>query len=494
MNRLDQQLQLNQKQQLRMTTELLQSIRILQMTHLELTEYIAQEMLENPVLEEAAPEGSGDLSADELRERIEAETEDRYDAYDRWDRYDDRSREPGIAAFEKYVQQEETLQSHLMEQLKLSNLAGGAYRACEFMIYNMDEDGYLTLDEETKQVIQKECFANQWDIELALEMLQSMDPAGVGARDLRECLRLQLARKGRLTKELRALIDERLSDIAENRIGEIAKAFSFTKKEAQAMADTIRKLEPKPGRRFSDGQAVQYVQPDVIVERQGDHLVIYSNEQNVPKLQISSYYRDLVPEVGDDKELLHYLSDRFKAADQLIRGIDQRRDTIVRVTTSILKHQRAFFESGSRFLRPLTLQQVADDIGVHVSTVSRAVDGKYMQVQGGTYSLRHFFGSGISSESGAPDAYAYAGTQGTNGIAGPDAEDVLPEDAGSGVSASTIQEMIRTLVESEDPKKPLSDQKIADTLNANGIPVARRTVAKYRENAGIAAASRRRRY
>lgn len=474
-----------------MTPELLQSIRILQMSHLELTEYIAQEMLENPVLEEAAPESAdGTLSAEELRDRIESATEDRYDDYDHWDRYGDRSQEPKIASFENYVRQDETLQDHLMEQLKHSNLAGGAYRACEYLIYNMDEDGYLMLDDETRAIIEKECFATAWDIALALEMLQSMDPAGIGARSLEECLKLQLARRNALTKELELLIDRMLPDIAENRIGAISKALRVSTGQAQRLADRIRSLEPKPGRRFSDGKAVPYIIPDVIVERHGDSVTIYSNEQNVPRLQISSYYRDLVPEIGDDKDLLRYLSDRFGAADRLIQSIDQRRETLIRVTASILRFQTQFFRPGNNILRPLTLRQVAEDLGVHVSTVSRAVDGKYLQVNGTIYSMRHFFGSGVGTKAGAE-----ASENAPANLSGePQASAEGASQPETGFSAATVTEMIRTLIAGEDPAKPLSDQKIADTLNADGVPVSRRTVAKYREAAGIPATSRRRRF
>ncbi len=528
---MEQNLKLTQE--LKLTPEMVQSIRVLQMNHLELSEYISQALIENPVLEEAEP-GTESMSAEELRGRIQDAEEDQHDRYEAYDRCDRRghleergSGNGGVADYEKFVRQEETLQDHLMNQLRGSRVTSGVYRACEYMIGSLDEDGYLLLDDFD---LTQECQVSSEETREALDLLQSMDPSGVGGRDLRECLKLQLQAKSLLTNDLATLIDTMLKDVASNRIARIAKSLGVTKSEAQSMVNIIRTLEPKPGRRFSDGRAVPYIVPDIIVERTGSlyiqgiqnqqengsnrnnpnnrndssdsenekssdvsksagglnardtmrasdcspdaEMQAYINDGGIPRIQVSAYYRGLLQSVGKDEELNIYLSERFKSAESLIRSMQQRNQTILRIVDVIMKRQKQFFAPGNKLLCPMTMQEVAGELGLHVSTVSRAIDGKYMQCDGRVYSLRHFFGSGVALS-----------TQGTD-----DANDGMES-----VSGVSVRRMIRELIQKEDPSHPLSDQKISDMLIASGVKISRRTVAKYRENEGIDAAVRRRR-
>ena len=493
-----------QTQELKLTPEMVQSIRILQMNQLELAAYVSQELTENPVLEEAAPQ-SEDMSAEELQGRIQDAEEDWVDRYEAYDRYDRRSHleergsgNGGAADYEKFVRQEDTLQDYLMNQLQGCRVTKDVRRACEYMIGSLDDDGYLLLE---KEELMRECQVTPETAEEALTLLQSMDPAGVGCRNLRECLQLQLQMKGLLTEPMAAMIDDMLEDVAANRIGRIAKALGVPKTKVQEMVNTVRTLEPKPGRRFSDGRAVPYIVPDVIIEwvSTDGELQVYINDAGTPRIRVSAYYQDILKARNTDEELTTYLSDRFKAANYLIQNIQQRNQTILRIVMAIMDHQKQFFMPGNKLLRPLTMQEIADELGVHVSTVSRAIDGKYMQCDGHIYSLRHFFGGGVAmrvSEAnpvGAVDAANMTGVGGTGKAVNAREIADAGNDGMENVSATSVRQMIRELIHREDPSHPLSDQRISDMLMANGVKISRRTVTKYRENEGIDAASRRRR-
>lgn len=495
--------QQNLKQELKMTSEMLQSIRILQMNAMELSEYIAGEVETNPVLEELLPRADL-ISSEQLQEHQGQPSEDSFDAYDRWDRnerYDCSSRRnPSVGGegndasdFEKYVHQEETLQEHLSEQLASLKLPPATFHACEYLIGNLNDDGYLLVDDEwmrdsigdvedesdnrsdeSQKLDESRKTEQSWKPERevyrqALKVLQEMDPTGVGARSLPECLKLQLRERDQLTPALEMLIDTMLEDIAANKYGKIAKTLGITKDEARRMADIVRGLEPKPGRRFSDGKATPFLVPDVIVEKIGGQLKVRLNESMLPRLQLSCYYRDLLTRNKGDRELYTYLSDKFRSAESLLQGVHQRGETLLRITDAIVRHQGSFFEPGNKFLSPLTMQEVADELQLSVSTVSRGIDGKYMECAGGIFSLRHFFGGGVA----------------TSGIGS--------EESGN-ISSVTVRQMMVDLIRDEEKSHPLSDQKIADWLIANGVHISRRTVAKYREAEGIETASKRRRY
>lgn len=454
-------IQLNQKQELKLNPEMLQSIRILQMNSAELCEYLDQEIMQNPVLEEAGREGEN-ISSEELADCADAGDVDWQDAYDQFE-YTGNSR--GVLDYEKYVRHEESLQEHLMEQLRGYSLRAELFSVCEYLIGNLDRNGYLFLP--------KEEFVTDtgWTtsiMEEALTVIQGMEPVGVGARSLQECLRLQLESLHRWTAPIQKLVEEMLDEIAANRIQRIAVSLGIKRKEAQEMVALIRRLEPKPGCLYADENPTPYIIPDVVVERMGDNLQVSLYRDEAASLHYSQYYRELYEMEGEPSEVRKYLSEHFAAANGLMKSIQQRNETLLKVSQAIVNHQEQFFEPEVRMLRPLTMQELADELQVHVSTVSRAVSGKYMECEGHVFPLKHFFGAGVNVQTGS-----------------------VGDD--SGISGTSIREMIRSIITKENPAHPMSDQKIADALHARGIQISRRTVAKYREMEGIEAASRRRR-
>lgn len=465
MNEIKNDIQLNQRQELKLNPEMLQSIRILQMNATELAEFISEEVLKNPVLEENAAKGDG-ISSEELETRIEKENLDRRDEYDRFENAGNRSEGLGAGNYEQFVRQEETLQEHLLRQLGSYKLNPNILRACEYLIGNLDGNGYLFLREDEFEEDTGGCAQ---DLEQALMVIQGMEPVGVGARNLQECLQLQLEGMNLWTSRMKRLVTEMLEDIAANRIGKIASAIGVKKAEAQEMVNVIRRLEPKPGCHFANDGGTPFVVPDVIAERVGAEIQVRLNGKDMQTVHYSPYYRQMYRESNAPEEVRNYLSEQFASAESLIRNIRQRNQTLLKVAKSIVAHQEQFFERGVRMLRPLTMAELAEELEMHESTVSRAVAGKYMQCEDCIFPLKHFFGSGVALRESAE------------------------HEEPSEVSGTTVRQMIREWIRTEDSAHPLSDQKIADRLHDRGIQISRRTVAKYRENDGIEAASRRRR-
>ena len=255
-----------------------------------------------------------------------------------------------------------------------------------------------------------------------------------------------------------------LEDLAENRISQIAKTLGIRNQDVQAIADKIRSLEPKPGRLYDSDENIKYIVPDVFVEKIDGEYVVTTNDTSMPRLMVSSYYNKLSAEAANDEELNKYLNNRFNAAVWLIKSIEQRKQTIYNVATAIVRYQQDFFDYGEKHLKPLTLKQIAEEIGIHESTVSRSINGKYMQSPRGVFELKYFFTSGVASGDG------------------------------TGVSSNSVKSFIKEIIDGEDPKKPYSDQEMADILKAKGIDISRRTVAKYREGMHILSSSKRRRF
>ena len=335
------------------------------------------------------------------------------------------------------------------------------HRLGKYIIETLDENGYLT---STVPEIAEAAGASEGMVRQALKLIQKMDPAGVGAADLRECLLIQLRNIDMLTEPLETMINDHLEDLADNRLSVISKAMGIPVKEVQSLGDVIRTLEPKPGRQFASGDDARYIIPDVIVEKTDDGYQININGRSTPRLKVSPYYRSLLQDADKDEKLSEYLSDRVNSALWLIRSIDQRKQTIYNVAEAIVKFQREFFDRGCKYMKTLTLRDVAEEIGVHESTVSRSINGKYLQCSHGIFELRHFFSAGVS------------------------------DGKGEGVSSRSIKEFIKEIVEAEDPKKPCSDQTIVGLLEEKGFNISRRTVAKYRDELGILSSSKRRRY
>ncbi len=450
--RLGYELTIEQAQKLSMTPELIQAIQILQLNQQELSEFVQQELLENPVLEVEPTDDSKavDIQAVVLRT-----------AADEW-RYSQQgfAEDDDEITFEQFVSEESTLEDFLVSQLHLSDLNERKMNIGRYIIEAIDDNGYLTASVEE---IAEACHAEPEKVEAVLTHIQNFDPPGVGARNLKECLLIQLASKGLLTEEMEYLVIHMLEDIAEHRYGKIGKCLHLTVKQVQRMADVLKTLEPKPGRAFSSGDAVRYVTPDVLVEENDGEYAVVNNDFAVPKLMVSSYYRQLNEEYKDE-ELQKYLNDRMNAALWLIKSIDQRKQTIQNVANAVVQYQQEFFSHGEQSLKPLTLRQIAEEIGVHESTVSRTINGKYLQSSRGTFELKYFFSSGLEG------------------------------DDGQGVSSNSVKSIIRGLIAGEDTQHPLSDQEMAEILKEKGIAISRRTVAKYRESMHILSSSKRRRF
>ncbi|RPJ41843.1 MAG: RNA polymerase sigma-54 factor, partial [Candidatus Latescibacterota bacterium] len=304
-------------------------------------------------------------------------------------------------------------------------------------------------------------------VEEAIRLLHTFDPAGVGARDLRECLLLQLRQLGREAELAYRIIDEHFDAFVQNKYIELARKLKTTPREIQNASAAIGKLDPRPGLLYSE-EDPRYIAPDLVVDRVDDEYVVYLNDLNVPRLRVSKAYESLLTggggETDNENEAREYIRGKLTAANQLINTIERRRRTMIKVMRAIVENQREFFDHGIRHLKPLTLQQVAEQIGVHESTVSRVTSNKYVQSPRGVFELKYFFSSSIRSDSG--------------------------ED----VSAKRVKDRVKELVENEDRKRPLSDQKIVELLKRDGLLIARRTVAKYREQMNILSARYRKEF
>ncbi|MCI8609336.1 MAG: RNA polymerase factor sigma-54 [Firmicutes bacterium] len=471
--KLGYNLTIEQTQKLTMTPELIQAIQILQFNTQELDEFIQDELMQNPVLEFDKPydeKNKDEVSKSEemdakacaeadidLREKVkEAEYDDI--SYKQWE-YSKGKDE--TYSYEQFVSKEETLEDSLLLQLTFSSLKGQDLKIGRFLVEAIDDNGYLTVSTEEAA---KMFHVETEKVEEILDVIQTFEPAGVGARDLKECLIIQLASKGLLEDTVEYIILHHLEDLGENRLTKVAKTLSLPIGQIQMVCDLIRSLEPKPGRAYASGSNVKYITPDVTVEKLDGEYHVITNEYSAPRLMVSPYYTNLARTAVDDAELNKYLNEKYNAALWLIKSIEQRKQTIFNVVDAVIKHQKEFLDYGPKYLRTLTLKQVADDLGIHESTVSRAINGKYMQTPRGVFEIKYFFSSGVTGSDG------------------------------EGVSSNSIKSMIKEIIDSEDPKSPYSDQDMVKMLSERGIEISRRTVAKYREGLNILSSSKRRRY
>lgn len=470
---LDYGLKLETTQKLIMTPQLRQAIAILQLPAAELASLVEKELLENPVLEienrEAAESGSESAGEAEPLHR----DDDSLPEADGWMEYlltgSQTAAGSAQGAAEDVPHREiadtaaVSLQDYLEMQLQFTVLNPQHLRIGQYLIGNIDDNGYLcgTVAEAAAQLGVEQAVAAD-----VLKIIQTFDPAGVGACSLQECLLIQLQQKranmpAREYTLAAAVITDYLNQVAAGRYKQIAEALHCTQHEVQLAVDSIRTLDPKPGRAFG-GAAPGYIVPDVTVERVNDRYLIQINDNYVPQLSINSYYRQVIRD--EDNEARKYVEGRLNAAVWLIKSIEQRRRTLYNVTEAIVNLQQGFFDHGPRCLRPLTMKKVAEQIGVHESTVSRATANKYIATPHGVFAMNTFFTTGLQSAGG--------------------------ED----ISASRVKQEIKELIAAENHSQPLSDQVISDMLNGKGIMVSRRTVAKYREELGILASGKRKRH
>lgn len=450
--RLSYGLTIEQTQKLTMTPELIQAIRILQFNNQELDTFVQEEILENPVLE-FDKKHMESLAA--LQEGLSEDYED--PGFKHWEYSKDKEE----YSFEQFTSKEETLEDYLLLQLTFSKLKGDDMKVGRFLVEAIDENGYLTV---TSQQVAKAFDISEEHVLKVLDVIQTFEPVGVGARNLKECLIIQLASKGLLDEAVEYIIQNHLEDLGDNKLNKVSKATGIPVNQVQLVCDLIRTLEPKPGRSFSTGESVKYIVPDVTVEKINGEYVVMSNESSVPHIKVSSYYSSLVSSYKNDEELTKYLNDKLNSAFWLIKSIEQRKRTIYNVASAVVEHQKEFFDKGPKYLKTLTLKQVAESIGMHESTISRSVNGKYMQTPRGVFEIKYFFSSGITGQDG------------------------------EGVSSNSIKTMIKEIIDGEDHAKPYSDQDIVGILSEKGIEISRRTVAKYREGMNILSSSKRKRY
>lgn len=464
--RLGHSLNQVQTQKLAMTPELRQAIAILQFSAIELSQYIEQELMENPVIELKENEIDDENNIETI-EKIEPEKEEKYEID--WQEYFSDKSDLGYHInneikenkFENYYIEAPTLHEHLLLQLSLQGLDKKENEIGEFFIGNIDEKGYLqcTLDE----------VEIRYNVDLAvaertLQIIQSFDPSGVGARNLRECLLIQVDQLGIDNHLLKSLIEHHLNDLADNGLPKVAQALKVSVQEVQKAADELKNLDPKPGRKFSSSNDTRYIVPDIVVERVNKEYIILVNDTMVPRLHINQSYREILGDRNHDSETKKFVEGKLNSASWLIKSIEQRRLTLYKVSQSIVKFQKDFFDHGIKYLKPLNLKQIALDVGLHESTISRATSNKYIQTSQGVFEMKFFFASGVDNSSG---------------------------DA---TSSETIKRLIKEMLQAEDARKPLSDPKIAEILQNKGIDISRRTVSKYRDEMGISSTFRRKRY
>lgn len=467
-------------QQLVITPQLQQAIKLLQLTRLELVEMISQEMKENPLLEEeegvdSSEDGNFSTEQEAVENSLEPERTSEVkgdgegaDEFD-WESYlenynltpfqrtsTDNEERP---AFENFLTKRTTLVDHLQWQLQLSHFTDQQQEVGRWIIGNLDEDGYLQISLEE---ICSETGLPMEFVEEVLKKIQQFDPVGIASRDLRECLLLQLSQLSPRDPIAEKIVAEHLSLLKNRNYPAIAKRLGVTLERVNRAATLISKLDPKPGRAYGD-EVIQEIIPDVYVYKVEGDYVISLNDEGIPRLKVNPIYRDILngnrfPPEGDRK----YIQDKLRSALWLIRSIHQRQRTIYKVTKSIVKFQREFLDKGIQFLKPLVLRDVAEDIQMHESTISRVTHNKYVHTPQGIYELKFFFNAGITS------------TQGET------------------LASESVKNLVREIIAREDPRKPYSDEKLVQILQGMNIHIARRTVSKYREMMKILSSNERR--
>ena len=463
---LRQQLKLSQ--QLVMTPQLQQAIKLLQLSRLELLETVQQELMENPFLDENEHE----TEIREKEELTESQQEEELVRTADWENYlgefsstskqaaarDSEVPEEGLS-FEARLASKPSLDGHLNWQMRLSNFTDHDIAIGDVIVGNLDHNGYLQAStEEIQSMVQ----ATEEEIESVILRMQRLDPIGVGARTPQECLLVQMDVLGYDDPILRSLVKDHLEDLEKNRYKPLARKFKISMEELKEYLDMMQTLDPMPGTNFSSTEP-HYVSPDVFVYKYGEDFVIILNEDGLPRLQMNSFYMDSMKGAKDKEK--EYFQEKMRSAAWLLKSLYQRQRTLYKVVESIVRFQREFFENGVTKLKPLILKEVAEDIEMHESTVSRITTSKYVSTPHGIFELKFFFNS------------------------------ALDLNDGSQVGSESVKALIKQMVAEEDGKKPLSDEKIGEILKEQlDVNIARRTVAKYRSAMGIPSSSKRKQY
>ncbi|MDP8245940.1 MAG: RNA polymerase factor sigma-54 [Candidatus Hinthialibacter antarcticus] len=493
---MDQRLQLQQKmsQRLIMTPQMQQSIQLLQLSTLELNELLQEEMVENPLLEdgevndinddasnreefsadstpeekEAPPSDSSDDSSDSLTDTGRIELDENWADYFA-DSSDIGSVTHGASSYSEsedddsnmQIAQEVSLKDHLLWQLGISTNDSDEYTIGEYIIDQLDENGYLNIPLEDIALTFDKPVP---EIERILKIFHRFEPPGIAARTLEECLEIQCRQLEIDDDDILQVIRNHMEELERRRLKEIARALGVTEKHVQEIADIISQLDPRPGMRYQ-AMSNEYISPDVFVEKIDHEWQVRVSDDSAPPLRISRRYKEMLQNPdGVSSEDLDFIKKKFQSAIWLIRNIEQRKRTLYRVTRAIMDKQESFLDEGLTSMKPLKLRDIADELGIHEATVCRVVNKKYVQTPRGLFELKYFFSTGLDST------------------------------GGDDMSAKSVMEIIRNLIEDEDIKKPLSDQKITEILHRDyDLNIARRTVAKYREKMSILPTSKRKR-
>jgi RNA polymerase sigma-54 factor len=448
--------------------QLQQSLQILQAPTLELRNIVQQEIQTNPVLEE-------EIGTFESEDRTKEDREFQ-EEFERLARLDEEwrdymaqnvsysSRNPEDEERRQFffdsIATQETLQQHLLEQLNTAEVTKSQRAAAELIIGNIDELGFL--QSPVEEIAQNTGHSPE-ELQEMLDLVQTFHPVGVGARDLKDCLLIQLRRLGKQDSIEYAIVQEFLEDLGRRRFPEVARRLGISVEQVQKAANFISTLDPKPGQIFAPDPN-SYVLPDVSVDKIDDGYSVTLNGDQIPHLRISKTYKDLMTQGSNATEVRDYIREKIRSGKFLIKSIHQRQQTILNIANEIVKRQQEFLESGTAFLKPMTMVQIAEAVGVHETTVSRAISGKYMATPQGVFEMKYFFTPGYQTADGAA------------------------------LSNTSVKEAIADLVRGEQARNPLSDKEIVEILSDRGIPIARRTVAKYRAELNILPSNLRKQY
>ena len=445
-------LELNQSQKLVLTAQLKQSLAILNMSRLEVDEEIRKESESNPLLE--AEKNDDGIDWEKYIKNMES-------INIRQDKNDAPYSSENAVDFENMIKSTDNLYDCLIDELKYFKLTSEEKRICEYIIDSLDEDGYLRINDKE--------ICEELDVDASLfrgclDIVQQLDPPGIGARNISECLILQLERMGISNNIVENIIMYDLELIGRNKLKDISKKYKISIEKCKEAIEIIRHLDPKPGRACSNDRCL-YIQPDVIVDKVDGGYFVHTNEKEVYNIKINDFYRNMIKDKDSDKEAKEFIKERLNSAASLIKNIENRKSTILRIAEAIVEEQYEFIEKGEKYIKPMKMKDIADKLDIHESTVSRGVNGKYMLTPFGLYEFKFFFNAALETE-----------------------------NSSEGASSAGIKRDIKDIIDGENKKKPLSDDAISKLLKEKGVSVARRTVAKYREEMGIPSSSRRKEF
>lgn len=459
---MDFNLNLTQEQKLIMTQQMQLSIKLLQMSTYDLREYIQKEFSENPVLEaqyESQKEVVNEENRLDYKELVKYLESDNYGSQSYGD-YDKDSVSPFT-----FISKPESLLDYLEAQIIELPINEYERSVCSYMVQCLDHKGYLDI---SKEDVISELGCSEETFERALIVLHNLEPAGIGAKDLKECLRIQLRRKGEFDQFVEKIIENHLDDLADNKYQIISKDLGVTSKKAQDYGDLIKTLEPKPSRGFYTGDQVSFIIPDAKITKIDGEFFIIMNDGVLPMLSLNPVYLSILKDNNNDKEAIEYVKEKMGKAVFLIKSIEQRKSTLYKVLEKILAKQKEYFEKGEKYLKPMTLKEIAEQLKMHESTISRAIRDKYILTAMGTIKIKDLFVNAVKNK-----------------------DSVGSEED---ITVINIKKALKKIINAENKSKPLSDQVISDKLKEEGIGISRRTITKYREELGIKSSSKRKRF